>query len=615
MLDTAHRPSYPSLPSTALQRRLLGSPSLLFVSLLLFLFSALLPTAEAQDDRSGQFLTFMNLTDTYTGQAWERKLRCSCRKPADYLQKCNLQQATFLLKDGSVNAALEQQLLGHIGPLEELRVAPVKELSFGCVEGGSDTEQAGTWGGDAGELLLALAVAEKVREAKLTGYQVKMVVRSYIARSKGPSVFFHTSTAAIAFLQDQLNYPELDITSPPAALQSDLIDLLASRPEAHGCTHFRSLVSQPQHYGLSTSLVGLFMREFFRIVWEGADPLRQRMRVEVMLPRPWEQGAKVKVSPAAGGASATEGKGSSSSSSATSNTLQSNALEESAEWEEDGAAALAQTLLPSSRFTAVLHSAGLPLSVGTTAAVETAAAAAAGATAGAGQFSLARAARRGAVNGTDLPMLQARLTAQQTGSVLGGGTGSSAVSPSQPQAGSGGKKPVALLLDVESAGNCWAAASEGGTRKAALLRSSPLQVPLKTKATARRKGTAVAAAAAAGAAPALPPLPFYRLFLVHEQAVGLLRNSTAGLLATALGMEGGEAREQLAAMGKQWRALTEVATGLIPPGDDEKQQAVAAAAATASLAASRDGATDAQAAAASGRLVSEPVTRARLLLT
>ncbi|MCA9607116.1 MAG: hypothetical protein KC619_16030 [Myxococcales bacterium] len=145
----------------------------------------------------------------------------------------------------------------------------VASLLFGgsqaCVDGRDEHPVLGTPGGDAGELVLALATAESVTGRELSTAEVESVLRDYV-RAFG-RFYFHTDVHAMEQLAASLRAdprfasvlaedPSVEtlVRSPPQALEGPLLEALV-HPEHVGCGHLRSMLRHPAAYHTRVALV------------------------------------------------------------------------------------------------------------------------------------------------------------------------------------------------------------------------------------------------------------------------------------------------------------------------------------------------------------------------
>lgn len=169
-------------------------------------------------------------------------------------------------------------------PPRHVRAASL--LLFGsesCVDGREEHAVLGTPGGDAGELLLALATVEDLIGRALQDREVASLFDAY---TKGFGRFyFHTDDDALDRLRVDLSgdsrFRELaladradavaDLVShPPPELRDALIEHLL-KPENVGCGHLRLILTDPRAYGVRLELARTLGRVAFEHLWDEPD--------------------------------------------------------------------------------------------------------------------------------------------------------------------------------------------------------------------------------------------------------------------------------------------------------------------------------------------------------
>ena len=120
-----------------------------------------------------------------------------------------------------------------VGAPEDLRVVDLLRHGFSSVDGRSSDEVLGTWGGDAGELLLACAVWEELKQTDLQVHDVKELIERYLTYMQQQWFYVHTDTKALAWVEREIGFDRerynvnwLDITRPPMEFKDALLDAL-----------------------------------------------------------------------------------------------------------------------------------------------------------------------------------------------------------------------------------------------------------------------------------------------------------------------------------------------------------------------------------------------------
>ena len=169
-----------------------------------------------------------------------------------------------------------------VGDPADLRMVDTRKHYFSDIDGRSSEEALRVWGGEAGELLLALAVWDEMTldetGSPLRYTSVKRAVhdwvRFYNAPSKRKAFYIHTDTDAMAFVEqgvkdivdegadggsgasdNEAGDPyNIDITMPPPHLQDKVLERLL-QPQGNGCPHLKQIMMRPAAYGIREELV------------------------------------------------------------------------------------------------------------------------------------------------------------------------------------------------------------------------------------------------------------------------------------------------------------------------------------------------------------------------
>ena len=120
-----------------------------------------------------------------------------------------------------------------VGEPTTLRNVEISKHHFSCCDGRSSDEVLGTWGGDAGEMMLAIAVWEDLAGRNLTASEVAKYVNYFLTYTKQEYVYMHTDTVAFGWLEQELGVVPLDVTRPPSGLQDAILDAVI-QPSAIG---------------------------------------------------------------------------------------------------------------------------------------------------------------------------------------------------------------------------------------------------------------------------------------------------------------------------------------------------------------------------------------------
>lgn len=179
----------------------------------------------------------------------------------------------------------------HVGDVTSVRW--VKLAAFllhgkrSCVDGRDDHGVIGTPGGDAGELLLAMAAAERVSGRALETRDVARLLERHV--DTFGRFYMHSDTHAMnrliveGYRKDERIIPHIGKTfepqewrewgnRPPLAARAPMLEHL-SRPENMGCGHLRFAMTDSETYGVRKELASSFLRSFHELRWSGAPEL------------------------------------------------------------------------------------------------------------------------------------------------------------------------------------------------------------------------------------------------------------------------------------------------------------------------------------------------------
>jgi hypothetical protein len=177
-------------------------------------------------------------------------------------------------------AALQSRLRWHLGPAWNFRVPDFSRVYLAASDHRSPDEAISGWGGDFGELLLALAVSESRLKRDMRSGEVKDFVRQYISASGLDHFFFGTDAEALSFVAVAAGLSELDPTSVVEPLQERVLLALTHGTGAGvGDPMLRWVVTTPQEFGVRRELVSDALRAFHQLLWRPPDSKwRRRIR-------------------------------------------------------------------------------------------------------------------------------------------------------------------------------------------------------------------------------------------------------------------------------------------------------------------------------------------------
>ena len=176
-----------------------------------------------------------------------------------------------------------------VGDPADLRMVDTRKHYFSDIDGRSSEEALRVWGGEAGELLLALAVWDEMTldetGSPLRYTSVKRAVhdwvRFYNAPSKRKAFYIHTDTDAMAFVEQGVK----DIVDEGAdggsgasdneAADPYNIDITMPRPicrtrcssgcigRSSRCPRLKQIMVRPAAYGIREELVQMFLTHVY----------------------------------------------------------------------------------------------------------------------------------------------------------------------------------------------------------------------------------------------------------------------------------------------------------------------------------------------------------------
>lgn len=180
-----------------------------------------------------------------------------------------------------------EMIAEHVGDVAKVRrvklAAVLLANKTSCVDGREDRAIIGTFGGDAGELLLALAAAEQVGSGTWDLSQVPALTRAFADVFGG--IYFHTDDKALNKLVNSLRSdPRIEpavanldriedwekfLRRPPLDLQRPILEHLV-QPQHVGCGHIKLQITNSDAYGIRPEVVTAFLEAFHLGLWQGA---------------------------------------------------------------------------------------------------------------------------------------------------------------------------------------------------------------------------------------------------------------------------------------------------------------------------------------------------------
>jgi hypothetical protein len=205
-----------------------------------------------------------------------------------------LQQLTPLTKCGKPTQARVRQepfnadkslprelLTAIIGKPEQYAdlETPVKAHSFACIDSRQQDSVLGTPGGDFGEFLVGLSVAEDLLNRPFADEEVFQLLRQFVTWNKrdNATFFLHTDDGAVALLASHLHVngltkvvTDIDMQDPPLALRDEMLELLAD-PAHQGSRVIKAFLQFPDKFRLRAGLTPALLRAAHRLLWNRLD--------------------------------------------------------------------------------------------------------------------------------------------------------------------------------------------------------------------------------------------------------------------------------------------------------------------------------------------------------
>jgi len=175
------------------------------------------------------------------------------------------------------------QLISLLGPVEKLEWKSVRASYLGCVDGRHSSSGLYAYGGDFGELLLALTVYEHMSQRQLSQVETTSLFNGWLARlaREGGSFAMCTNSATVSTLTGAVGAAAVDLSSPSEALRPSLMLRLVA-PEFVGSEHVKWMLQRPDQYSVRKPLVEQLIRSFFGVLWNEYHPHTSSVRLEVL---------------------------------------------------------------------------------------------------------------------------------------------------------------------------------------------------------------------------------------------------------------------------------------------------------------------------------------------
>ncbi|MEX1362072.1 MAG: rhodanese-like domain-containing protein [Nannocystaceae bacterium] len=182
-----------------------------------------------------------------------------------------------------------EDVVAHVADHERLRFTKAATLMMqgtqACVDGRDARAIVGTPGGDAGELVLALATAEASSGRSFDRDEIAAIFEAYLEAFG--HFYMHSDDHALAALVDDLAHARPDevlpgpdeheravalLRRPPAHLRDAVLQRV-SDPRFVGCGHLRLMLEHPEEYSVRPQLVADVIEAYYLELWAGHPAL------------------------------------------------------------------------------------------------------------------------------------------------------------------------------------------------------------------------------------------------------------------------------------------------------------------------------------------------------
>lgn len=159
--------------------------------------------------------------------------------------------------------------------------ARITHSSFRCLDGRIEDNILGSPGGDAGEFLLGLLVYQDVAAIEYTQEMIDDYFKRYLECMDPDQFYMCTDQAAIDHIVKELALDSLDIFEPSSSIQDKLLEALVE-PNNIGDLHIKLLVENPGLYSIKNDAVKLFIKSFYKVLWDTSNPLNALLYLDVL---------------------------------------------------------------------------------------------------------------------------------------------------------------------------------------------------------------------------------------------------------------------------------------------------------------------------------------------
>jgi len=187
-------------------------------------------------------------------------------------------------QDRQGQGATFDEVRNLVGYPTELQYANVDKQYFSCLDGRIKEPMLGTPGGDAGEFILGLAMYKEVlgSERTITQSDVDIYFNEYLGYMTTTFFYMCTDDSALNHLQEEIEVEGLNLRRPRKQIQNDTLQALLE-PDNEGDLHIKMLLRYPDMYGIDVELVKMFLRAFYKVLWDSTNPFSEKLILDVLI--------------------------------------------------------------------------------------------------------------------------------------------------------------------------------------------------------------------------------------------------------------------------------------------------------------------------------------------
>ncbi len=99
---------------------------------------------------------------------------------------------------------------------------------------------------------------------------------------KQPEFIMCTDDFALNHLERELSIEGLNINNPRPQIQAEILEAL-TKPENVGDSHLRMLLKYYEKYSINPDLVKLFLKSYYKLLWDKKNLLSSKLKLEVLV--------------------------------------------------------------------------------------------------------------------------------------------------------------------------------------------------------------------------------------------------------------------------------------------------------------------------------------------